>query len=237
MRYPSHPKIIKGGKGRGRGGVNKYIGDRNVTLRDYRPEWNQYSRMTIHHDLNHVGALKQIDMGKFQKMLLRVFLNPNKKIQSYLKGFKQQFYVNNTQVFGVQVRLGGCLANHKEMMALMTKKEFQSIPGRIKRYINKLTNPVVYLSTDSDYAETYIRNHLPGITILTSSQFFTRTHSTGFTQTSNVEAALVDLFLLSDSDMLMYQTGSGFGRIAAKMTRAHKIIGMKVTHYRIRTKC
>ena len=231
MKYPSHPKLI--GKGRGKGGVNKYIGNRNVVLRDYRPEWKQYSRRTIQQDLNRVGALKHSDMGKLHKMILRVFLNPNKKIQSYLKGFKQQNYGNDTQVFGVQIRLGGCLANYKESMALMTKQQFTSIPGRIKHHIHKLSNPVVYLSTDSDYAEKYIREHLPGITVLTSSQFFKRSHSTGSTNTSNVEAALVDLFLLSDSDMLLYQVGSGFGRIAATMTRARKKIGMQVSHYRV----
>ena len=167
-------------------------------------------------------------------MILRVFLNPNKKIQSYLKEFKQRHYKNNTQVFGVQVRLGGCLANHKESIALMTNGQFQSIPSKVKHHIQQLKNPVVYLSTDSDYAEKYIRTHLPGITVLTSSNLFTRSHSTGHTKTPNVEAALVDLFLLADSDMLLYQTGSGFGRIAAAMTRARKKIGMIVSHYRVR---
>ena len=231
MKYPSHPKVIS--KRGVHKLVNKYIGNRNVTLRDYRPGWNQYSQTTIQQDLDSVGALKQIGMDKFRKMILRVFLNPNKKTLSYLKGFKQQYYKNNTQVFGVQVRLGGCLANHKEIMALMTRKQFQSVPGQVKHYIKQLKNPVVYLSTDSDYAEEYIRKHLPEITVLTSSNFFNRTHSTGNTKTSNVEAALVDLFLLSDSDMLLYQTGSGFGRIASAMTRARKKIGMKVHHYRV----
>ena len=64
MKYPSHTKIIKKAR---KGKVNKYIGDRNVALRDHRPNWSQYSRKIIRRDLESVGALKQIDMGKFKK--------------------------------------------------------------------------------------------------------------------------------------------------------------------------
>lgn len=218
------------------GSVNQLLGNQNISLRDFCPLLSRLALNDIEDDLTKVGALKQCGFDKIQKMLYRVFLNPNKKIQNYLRAFKQKYYTRDTHVLGVQVRLGGCMANYHEQLALMTRSEFDSIPGRIFHLIRNITNPVVYLSTDSDYAEKYLREHLPNLTILTSSQYFTRGHSTGHAKLSNIEAALVDLFLLADSDTLLYQVFSNFGIVAVKMSRAQTVAGMRVTHYRVNLK-
>ena len=230
--YPSHPakltRFTRSGKS-----VNKALGNRNVAIRDFRPNLNTYDLDQIKKDLTEVGALKQCGFDKLRKMLYRVFLNPNRKIQNYLKAFKQKYYRQDTHVLGVQVRLGGCMANQQEIMALMTRREFESIPGKISNLIRSLSNPVVYLSTDSDYAEKYLRERLPNVTILTSSQYFTRGHSTWISPVSIVEAALVDLFLLADTDLFLYQSASGFGRVAVELSRAKTMIPMKVSHYKV----
>ena len=216
-----------------KGSVNQLLGNQNISLRDFCPLLTRLSLNNIKDDLTKVGALKQCGFNKIQKMLYRVFLNPNKKIQNYLRAFKQKYYTKNTHILGVQVRLGGCMANHHEQLALMTRSEFDSIPGRISHLIRNIKIPVVYLSTDSDYAEKYLREHLPNLTILTSSQYFTRGHSTGHSKLSNIEAALVDLFLLADSDTLLYQPQSGFGRVAVKISRARRVVPMYVSHYNV----
>ena len=234
--YPTHPTTISKKRVSISTPVGRTLGKRNTVLIDYRPFDRYLSMKTIENDLRKAHALDQCHFRRFQKMIMRVLLNPNPDIQRYLISFKRSHY-NGKHVFGVQIRLGGCLANRQEKMSLMSQSEFKSIPKRIRQHIRKLTNPVVYLSTDSDYAEKYIRSALPEITILTSSALFKRSHSTGITTLSNVESALVDLFLLSDSDILMYQDRSGFGRIAALMTRAHKTIPMKVTHQLIKSSC
>lgn len=234
--YPTHPTTISKKKAYAAAPVGHILGKRNTVLIDYRPLDRYLSMKTIENDLRKGHALDQCHFGRFRKMIMRVLLNPNPDTQRYLISFKRDNY-NGKQVFGAQIRLGGCLANTREQMSLMSQAEFKSIPNRIRQHIRKLTNPVVYLSTDSDYAEKYIRSALPEVTILTSSALFKRSHSTGVTTLSNVESALVDLFLLSDSDILMYQDRSGFGRIAALMTRAHKTIPMKVTHTLIKSSC
>ena len=228
--YPTHPARLGRSSKSGRS-VNRKLGNRNVSLRDFCPLWHRISLNQIKRDLTNVGALKQCGFEKVRKMIYRVFLNPNRKIQNYLRAFKQKHYGKNTQVLGVQVRLGGCMANHHEVKALMTRQEFESIPNRITNLIRNLINPVVYLSTDSDYAEKYLREHLPNITILTSSQYFTRGHSTWTPEVSTVESTLVDLFLLADSDIFLYQAKSGFGKVAVELSRAKKMIPMHVTHY------
>ena len=228
--YPTHPARLGRSSKSGRS-VNRKLGNRNVSLRDFRPNLKTYALDQIKRDLTNVSALKQCGFEKVRKMIYRVFLNPNRKIQNYLRAFKQKHYGQNTQVLGVQVRLGGCMANHHEVKALMTRQEFESIPNRITNLIRNLINPVVYLSTDSDYAEKYLREHLPNITILTSSQYFTRGHSTGHAKIPYIESALVDLFLLADSDILLYQALSNFGRVAIRLSRAKKKVPMHVTHY------
>ena len=216
-----------------KGSVNQLLGNQNISLRDFRPEIRTYDLNTIKNDLPEVGALKQCGFDRIRKMLYRVFLNPNKKIQNYLRAFKQKYYKEDTHVLGVQARLGGCMANQPELKALMTRREFESIPGRISHLIRNVKNPVVYLSTDSDYAENYLREQLPNITILTSSQYFTRGHSTGKSKLSNIEAALVDLFLLADSDKILYQPRSGFGIVAVELSRTRNAIPMYVSHYKV----
>ena len=233
--YPTHLARLGSSTSNGKK-ANLLLKTQNISLHDFRPEINTFTLNDIKDDLTKVGALKQCGFSKIQKMLYRVFLNPNKKIQNYLRAFKQKYYTRDTHILGVQVRLGGCMANHHEQKALMTRSEFDSIPGRISHLIRNIKIPVVYLSTDSDYAEKYLREHLPNLTILTSSQYFTRGHSTGHSKLSNIEAALVDLFLLADSDTLLYQVLSNFGIVAVKISRARKVVGMRVTHYRVNLK-
>ena len=193
---------------------------------------------TICDDLMAVlNEMNLCDENYLMKMLYRVLLNPNQSIQDYLYAFKQTHYHSHRHVLGIQVRLGGCLANYKETVAFMTMKQFYAIPSLIKMRIQKLSNPVVYLSTDSDYAEQYIRSKLPNVVILTSSKYFTRLHTTGSPKLESVESALVDLILLADSDVLLYQKESGFGRIAASITRAEQIIEMKVNRVKISGEC
>ena len=86
---------------------------------------------------------------------------------------------------------------------------------------------MIYLSTDSDYAEKYLREALPEYGILTSSNMFVRKHSTGKAALDGVQGALVDILLLADSDILLVNKGSGFGTVASAITRAKKIVRLE----------
>ena len=162
----------------------------------------------------------------FTSRILRILVNPAPYLHSYLLQFKKQHYHNNT-VFGVQVRMGGCYANYQEGSELISLEKLHSLPALIRENLQGVPNPVIYLSTDSDYAERYLREAIPECEILTSSNMFVRKHSTGKAALDGVQGALVDILLLADSDILLINRGSGFGTVASAITRAKKVVQLE----------
>ena len=234
-RYPSVHRKLSMSDSERFGSLHQAIGDGHIALMDFRSPWRKLIGGKLTDALANTGILNQCPSQQLRKMVTRVFLNPTPDIQDYLIRFKTEHYGNRT-VFGVQARLGGCLANSREKMQLMSINQFKALPEKIRFNLHGLVNPVVYLSTDSDFAETYIREKLPDIEILTSSAFFTRHHSTGITEVSTVKSSLVDLFLLADSDILLISDSSKFGRMADFMTRAKKVIRIKYTRKLVNVK-
>ena len=202
--------------------LQSMVGRSNAVLMDYRPSWEKLITKKVDRLFSDSTEYQHIGLENLRKMVTRLLLNPTPDVIQYLYQFKQRYYTNHT-VLGVQVRLGGCLANSHEIMMLMTLEQFRSLPNMIRQHINSTDNPVVYLSTDSDIAERYFREKLPDVRILTSSSLFSRHHSTGMVDLSIVKSSLVDLFLLADADVLLISDSSKFGRMADYMTRARKI--------------
>ena len=218
-----------------RASLHSMIGHSNAVLMDFRPSWKKLITKKVDHLFSDSAEYQQIGLNNLLKMTTRILLNPTPDVIQYLYHFKQHYYRNHT-VLGVQVRLGGCLANSHEVMMLMTLEELRSLPGIIRQHIQSMDNPVVYLSTDSDIAERYFRQELPDITILTSSSLFERHHSTGLVDLSIVKSSLVDLFLLADADVILISDSSKFGRMADYMTRAKKITRIRYKRTRINLK-
>ena len=62
------------------------------------------------------------------------------------------------------------------------------------------------------------------------SKGFKRSHSGWKSNVESVQSALVDLYLLADTDALITCKGSGFGRAALAITRARHSLVYEVTH-------
>lgn len=168
-----------------------------------------------------------------QRILFRLLLNPIPPLQDMINSFKQKHYTKKN-VFAIQIRMGGCLSDSPEMMEMMSSHELKQLPSVIKNAMASwnytAANTDLFLSTDSVFAETYIRNSLGSMYTVLTSDAFHRGHTTGNPDAVAVRRALIDLFLLADSDALLYCYRSKFGTIAMMMGRTQKVIEYKVTH-------
>ena len=167
-----------------------------------------------------------------QRILYRLLLNPTHELQSVINSFKATHFTKR-YVFSVHIRMGGYLADVPERTEMMSLARLKRLPSVIQNAMVSWDfdagNTVLFLSTDSTYAEKYIRKRLgKDYTIVTTNSFY-RGH-TGRSNSVAVQRALIDLHLLADSDALLIGMGSGFGRVAKLMGRSPRVIEYFVHH-------
>ena len=169
----------------------------------------------------------------YKRFMYRILLNPSIELQQIIQNNKRLLFTRK-HVLGVQVRMGGCLADYHEIAQMMTMNQLRSYPKTIVSMMRQWhlspKNTVIYLSTDSSYAEKFIRQKLGSNYEIAVSKTFKRSHSERQGDDESVKNALVDLFLLADSDALIVCYSSGFGLTALYMTRAKQTLVFKVTH-------
>ena len=213
--------------------VNSVIGDRNVVNYDCRLSkdiLNTRENLAI---LRAEGILDNIhEFRWYQRILYRILLNPSPDVIQVIQDFRKKNFEGKT-VFGIQVRMGGCWSDSNEKLSMMTIDELKKIPSIIRNamseYRYKPANTVIYLLTDSTHVEFFIKRSLSDYSIITSTEF-SRSSSRTLSNTDSLKGALMDVFILADSDALFVCKGSGFGRISKYMTRAKHIIQYDVTH-------
>lgn len=206
------------------------LGNTNTVMIDCRMDELIIFTDQFLHTLQHAGIITHSQSFRdYRKLLFRTLLNPSADIQHYIRLFKEQHYRNRT-VLGIQIRMGGCNADRQEQMQMMSTKTLTTFPPMIRKLLKTMKRPVVYLATDSSFAERYLRKALKGYSIITQSEIFPRNHTSTAVTIDSIKGALVDLILLADSDYLIINKGSGFGYVAQQMTRAKKIIPFSVVH-------
>ena len=169
----------------------------------------------------------------YRRYVHRILFNPSIELQNVIQNNKRLLFTRK-YVVGVQVRMGGCLADFHEIAQMMTMAQLRALPNTIVTMMQKWNydsnNTVIYLSTDSSYAERYIRQKLGPKYEIGVAKTFKRSHSRNLGNDEPVKNALVDLYLLADTDGLIVCEGSGFGRVALSITRARHTRIYKVTH-------
>ena len=180
------------------------------------------------------GIISPSDSYKdYRRYVYRILLNPSTELQNVIQNNKRLLFTRK-YVLGVQVRMGGCLADYHERSQMMTMAQLRSYPNTIVKVMRKWNydsnNTVIYLSTDSTYAENYIRQKLGPNYEIGVTRTFKRSHSQNLRNDEPVKSALVDLYLLADTDALIVCEGSAFGLAALSITRARRTIVYYVTH-------
>lgn len=169
----------------------------------------------------------------FLRDLLRILLNPSQDIADSVHYFLNDHF-NEKVVLGIHFRTGGCIANFQEPKAMMTLKEIQAFPDYIMKIMKenhlKPKSTIIFLSTDSDRIEEYLRNTLDSRLEIITSQIYMRSHSRGKAVSTAVKGAISDLFLLAQSNVLITCSGSGFSKIAFHLSSAKYKYVYNTTH-------
>ena len=169
----------------------------------------------------------------YKRYVHRILLNPSIELQQIIQNNKRLLFTRK-HVLGVQVRMGGCLADYHEIAQMMTMNQLRSYPNTIVTMMHKWhlspKNTVIYLSTDSSYAEKFIRQKLGSNYEIAVTKTFKRSHSRTQDNDEPVKNALVDLYLLADSDAMIVCRDSAFGLAALSLTRARRTLTYHVAH-------
>ena len=224
-----HKECLKSNKS-----IEHLLGNQSVTMRDCRMNNNVfYSKEVIKQMKEDKILLPSQGMNDYLKMVLRILLNPARDIQRFIRQFQREHYNNDNCIVGVQVRTGGCYGNNQETTEMMSKEEIMLLPQFVNTTIRSeyCPRPVIFLSTDSNDIEKYIKRELNYYPVYTTN--LRRAHTGGRATIDSVRGAMTDLILLADSDILITNSESGFGTIASTLTRANKKVVYKVTHRKL----
>ena len=169
-------------------------------------------------------SMKFDNYDQFKKMMVRLIINPSESLQHLIYQQIKQFPKEYTSI---QIRSGGKLANSHESTYWITEKELPSLKTFIQNQIikHKLSTHV-YLSTDSDIIENYLKENLVNIHFLSRIPL-KRRHSTNGV-IDNYDGALFDLFIASRSNALLYTKHSSFGTLMKKSVNATRSIALPI---------
>ena len=146
----------------------------------------------------------------YKRIILRLMSNPSRDVQKLILERRKKLGDRN-KLIGVHVRCGGRLADMPERTTIMSQYQVKMVPLYIKQMVNKLKiTPVIYLSTDSSYAESYLRNVLRKYRVVTINDF-KRGHTTNLkVSEGTIKRALMDMYLVAQGNAIIYTKKSGF---------------------------
>lgn len=166
-------------------------------------------------------SLKFKSMDALYKVLYRVILNPSKDVQDLVLNQLKTF---PTSFVGMHIRSAGRLANKKEKAYWITSSELPRLHSFISNTIQKKHFPRdVYLCTDSDTIEEYLKLKLPDINFLPRLSL-KRYHSNKIATTDVMKGALVDAFVAAQSSSIIYTKDSSFSIIVLNLCKSTKRI-------------
>ena len=152
--------------------------------------------------------------GNWYGICAQSLFQQSEYVLSYLKPFLK--YFKNTPVLGIQIRSGGKTSNWKDGSYFKVNKEVIRKNGpRIHRILVKRPNMRIFLSTDSDDIEDYIRFKY-GRKVFTVNTL-PRNHVGRFPSEAALLRTYMDLYLLGQCDYLFLTRRSGFSRTGLAM--------------------
>lgn len=214
--------------------LESIFGDRNIVLYDCRFNLKILNSPQYLSQLQHLGLMGANDSFEdYQKRMMRMLMKPNEKLDQIITKFQKTHFAKH-KVVGVQIRMGGCLANTQEKQEMMSVEELRQLPAFIRREISIMgyrpEKTVLFLSTDSTIADNYLKEQLGKEFRIVEQRVFSRNHTKGFAKTEPTMGALMDIWLLANSDGLITCKGSGFGRVASMLSYSNRKVEYPVTH-------
>ena len=214
--------------------VNSLIAVKKVGLLDCRVPNDHIESLYTINTLRQRNLIREDEtVQHFITKVLRILLNPSPHILKNVIDFSRSHFDHKT-VLGIQIRTGGCVANFQELKSMMSIQEIRQFPSYINNIMSKellrIDNTVIFLSTDSDLVEEYIREQLNNDIEIITANIYKRSHSRGKASEESISGALLDTLLLARADVLITCSGSGFGRVANTISLSRRKYIYNTTH-------
>ena len=154
-----------------------------------------------------------------RRTLLRLAMNPEQRLRAlYLR--ERPNLIKLRYTIGLQLRMGGDLAN--------TKETYSGVPiDRIDEVIDQVREKIkerhwwgkvqLYISSDSSYIIELIRNKTRQEFPVVTSQLFTKGHTEFVMKKDITRSVLVDIYYMSMADHVIVTWPSSLGRIMCFM--------------------
>ena len=179
------------------------------------------------------GNVSSIWVGQqYRYLMYRLLLNPEYTLCSIIN--RHLVALHQRKLIGVQIRTGGAISNFHEREFLgrfVVKVALNKIARYMKSHNLQRRDVYVYLSSDSsivirniwDYIRRTGEDFVYNMTDFSIGHTATaKTLNEGLTTWTNYyNRALVDLFILKDSDYLIFSEGSSFGRLAYELQQTY----------------
>ena len=177
-----------------------------IIFEDYRPPVFKNENLKAINKLSlsiHFSSWKY-----YTKLMYRIFANPSSDVLDVVKEKSSQY--DFSKVMGMHIRSGGFLANYRERGYWLTSEELPNLRSFINDTMKKHSLPqMVYLTTDSDIIEQYMKNQFPNLVFI-KERPFPRSHTDRGAQDINFKGALFDLYFSSLSSVVLFTPGSVF---------------------------
>lgn len=168
------------------------------------------------------------DLNHFTSSLYRLILNPRQDTQELILQQLRQYPSSYT---AIHLRTGGYLANFKEIGYWVKKSELPNVVSFIKKTINsKQLSKDVYLSTDSDYVEQYLKKTLHGFHMLPRMNM-SRNHATRTFSEDAYKGTLFDMFISAHASHFFSSPNSGFSIVIQMLSHPDNIILPTINRY------
>ena len=183
------------------------------------------------------GIESNINSWNIRKIMLRLILNPEKRLRNHLKIEKKQL-LKKKYTIGLQLRMGGTISD--------TPEEYVGIPfSRLNEVIDQVRNVIkkkqwegkvqVYISSDSSKTIQYIRNQTKKEFPVVESLLYQHGHTSRYLAKkdyANIMRKVVsDMYYMSICDHLIVSWPSSLGRMMCYVSdedQCEAVLGWKV---------
>lgn len=169
---------------------------------------------------------------EFRSLMYRLLINPDFSMCSAINSHLTKLHTRT--MIGIQLRHGGTTANYHERR-IQGDYAMNVALNEVAKYMNShglnRNNTYLYISTDSNVVLEKIKRVVSetGVDFVYHMDDYSIGHSaTGKSGrlgknvwNSFYHRALMDMFILKDSDYLIVSQGSSFGRIASELQRTY----------------
>ena len=174
------------------------------------------------------GIEERPSIWNMRKMMLRLILNPEQKLQNSILSEKKKI-LKFRYTIGLQLRMGGTVSDTPEEYVGIPLNRVNDVIDQVREVISKknwTNNVQVYISSDSSKTIQYVRNMTRNEFPVVESLLFEHGHSKMYLAKNKyvniMKKVLADMYYMSVSDYLLVSWQSSLGRMMCYLSEEEK---------------